>query len=56
MFIFKKKEQVLWCCNDIVKVNAANNEDAQWNIVEETNQKKKAKKGHNDVTKKKSML
>lgn len=55
LYIFKK-EQVLWCCNNIVKVNATNNEDAQWNIVEETNQKKKKKKGHNDMTKKKSML
>jgi hypothetical protein len=40
----KKKEQVLWCYNNILKVNATNNEDAQWNIVEETNQKKKKKK------------
>jgi hypothetical protein len=40
VYIKKKQEQVLWCCNNIVKVNATNNEDGQWNIVEETNQKK----------------
>jgi len=42
VYIKKKQEQVLWCCNNIVKVNATNNEDAQWNIVEETNQKKRS--------------
>ncbi len=48
-YIKKEKEQVLGCCNNIVKVNATNNEDAQWNIVEKPKEKGG---GHNDVMKK----